>query len=135
MWVFKVFLICLLLNGIDQFFLFVLNLKLVEVLKGGIFFLNCVVVSLCFVLELLWVLIGILRYCVVLFLLSIFFMKKQLIVCDIFLVLSLMSELLDVIWIQDIRREGSLVEDEVVDKFEMSLDKSMIVDEVSLLLF
>lgn len=46
-----------------------------------------------------------------------------------------MNESLDVIWIQDTKREGSSVEDEVVDKFETSLDKSTTVDEVSLLLF
>lgn len=37
------------------------------------------------------------------------------------------------IWIRDTKREDSLVEGEVVDRFETSLDKSTTADEVSLI--
>lgn len=111
------------------------NLKSEEVSRGEISLSNCVASNSYVALELSWALTGIPKHRVVSLLSSTFFMKKQSTACDISLAPSSMSESLDVIWIQDTKREGSSVVGEVVDKFETSLDKSTTVDEVSLMLF
>lgn len=122
-------------NEIGQCFPRVPNLKSEEVSRGEISLSNCGASNSYVALELSWALTGIPKHRVVSLLSSTFFMKKQSTACDTSLAPSSMSESLDVIWIQDTKREGSSVEGEVVDKFETSLDKSTTVDEVSLLLF